>query len=153
MRGAAVSEINVSFVVPLPPRGQGRARAAVVAGRAKMYKPAQSRRWEDQVALVASQHMPADVIEGPVRVDVLAVVPRPQRLLRRRDPDGPIWCTAKPDADNVAKSVLDALKRHWRDDSQVVDVRCRKVYAERSGLPRVEVRVARASNEYQEEGI
>lgn len=118
-----------------------------------MHKPAQSRRWEDQVALVASQHMPADVIEGPVSVDVLAVVSRPQRLLRRRDPDGLIWCTAKPDADNVAKSVLDALKRHWRDDSQVVDVRCRKVYAERVGLPRVEVRVTMANERYHREGV
>ena len=29
------------------------------------------------------------------------------------------WHTQKPDADNIAKAILDALKDHWKDDAQV----------------------------------
>jgi Holliday junction resolvase RusA-like endonuclease len=29
------------------------------------------------------------------------------------------WHTQKPDVDNVAKAILDALKNRWRDDTQV----------------------------------
>ncbi|OJG60972.1 hypothetical protein RV08_GL000365 [Enterococcus mundtii] len=43
----------------------------------------------------------------------------------------------KPDADNYAKGVLDALKGIvWKDDGQVVDLIARKYY---SSEPRVEI--------------
>lgn len=78
-------------------------------------------------------------ISAPVRVDILAVIRRPKRLMRRSDPDGMLWCPKRPDADNIRKSILDGLSGVLVDDSQVVDGRTMKVYAERGGSPRVEV--------------
>lgn len=41
----------------------------------------------------------------------------------------------KPDIDNIQKAVLDGLNGvAYDDDSQVVDVHCRKVYTDESGL-------------------
>lgn len=91
--------------------------------------------------MAAAQVLPTTPLQGPVGVDILAVLPRPRRLCRRKDPDGLIWAPRRPDSDNIRKAVLDALKRHWADDGQVVDGATRKVYAERDGLPRLEVRV------------
>lgn len=133
--------VDCIFEVPMPPRGKGRPRHTVINGSVRVFTPKETRNWEQQVGVAGLPHRPEEVIEGPVRVDILAVMPRPKRLLRKKDPDGLIWCTSKPDSDNIRKSVLDALKTWWRDDSQVVDGRTIKVYAERTGHPRVMVRV------------
>jgi len=133
--------VDSIFDVPMPPRGKGRPRHTVINGSVRVYTPKETRKWEQQVGVSGLSSRPDEVIEGPVRVDILAVMPRPKRLLRKKDPDGLIWCTSKPDSDNIRKSVLDALKTWWRDDSQVVDGRTMKVYAERTGHPRVMVRV------------
>ena len=125
----------------MPPSGKGRPRHTVINGAVRVYAPKETRKWEQQVGVSGLRSRPDEVIEGPGRVDILAVMPRPKRLLRKKDPDGLIWCTSKPDSDNIRKSVLDALKTWWRDDSQVVDGRTMKVYAERTGHPRVMVRV------------
>ena len=35
----------------------------------------------------------------------------------------------KPDADNIAKAVLDALSAFWQDDAQVAVLRVRKMWS------------------------
>lgn len=60
--------------------------------------------------------------DGPVHVTVIAVFPRPKTRQAVDWPgaDGDRPHTAKPDADNLAKAVLDALNgTAWRDDAQV----------------------------------
>jgi|TARA_R110000824_G_scaffold171454_3_gene349089 Holliday junction resolvase RusA-like endonuclease len=66
---------------------------------------------------------------------------RPQRLNRKKDPDGLIPHTGKPDLDNVIKSILDGMNgRTYKDDSQVCSFgECAKYYSEKDGKPRVEV--------------
>lgn len=71
-------------------------------------------------------------------------------LVGRKKFDGPIMvtidarmpgkATAKPDADNIAKLILDALNRvAWEDDAAVVDLRVKKRHAPEPGtLVRVE---------------
>ena len=49
-------------------------------------------------------------IDEPVRVDIVAVSQRPQRLCRKKDPPGRIWCGAKPDPDNISKAVCSYRK-------------------------------------------
>ena len=52
----------------------------------------------------AAPQQPAE----PVRLDIDVVVARPQRLCRRRDPDGRIpHAVGKPDVDNVAKLAME----------------------------------------------
>lgn len=105
------------------------------------YTPAATRKWEASLAMMAQEQMPAGIIDEPVRVDVLAVLPRPKRLLRKSDPDGLIWAPVRPDCDNITKATLDSLKSFWRDDCVVVDTRIVKAYAERDGRPRMAIRI------------
>jgi Holliday junction resolvase RusA-like endonuclease len=134
---------DVLIEVPLPPKGKGRPRATRTG---RVYTPAETRRWETTLAMMAAERLPEVVLEGPLRVDVLAVLPRPKRLLRKSDPDGLLWAPAKPDTDNVVKALLDALKAFWRDDAQVVELVAHKVYAERDGRPRMVIRIRSAGD-------
>ncbi len=135
--------MDITLNIPLPPVAKGRPRAVPgPAGRPRMVTPTKTRSFEASVALVASEKAPRDIIEGPVRVDILAVMPRPKRLDQgKRHPTGLVWAPVRPDADNIRKAVLDGLQTLWRDDAQVVAGDTVKVYAERLGRPRVVVRI------------
>lgn len=96
-------------------RGQGRPRFA--GGRA--YKARADREWEEAVR-AAYLEAGGTVHEGPVsvRIDVERPLPKsaPKRVASAPD-------TLRPDADNVAKGVLDALNgAAWADDSQVTSL-------------------------------
>jgi Holliday junction resolvase RusA-like endonuclease len=133
--------IDVLIIAPLAPEACARPRAAARGGHVRVYMPAATRRWQTQFAAVALEHLPGGRIEEPLRVDVLAVLARPQRLQRRSDSAGLIWAPVRPDADNVGKNVLDALAFAMRDDAQVVQLHVMKTYAEKGAEPRVEVRL------------
>jgi Holliday junction resolvase RusA-like endonuclease len=83
---------------------------------------------------------PRGPLEGPLRLLVGFYLPRPAKLMRKKDPNGPVPHTAKPDVDNLLKSTKDALNGLvWRDDSQICAVEAHKWYAGQSELPRVEL--------------
>ncbi|MDY0063303.1 MAG: RusA family crossover junction endodeoxyribonuclease [Myxococcota bacterium] len=147
--------IDILIEAPLPPRGKGRPRIGIVAGHAHAFTPSETRRWEALLASLAQAQLPTQVIEGPVRVDILALAGRPKSLCQRwkrprpggygdgtySQPLGLLWRPGKPDGDNVRKAVLDALKSFWRDDAQVVSGETLSGYAEVDGRARVVVRI------------
>lgn len=71
----------------------------------------------------------------PVRLDIIAIYPRPQRLNRASDSDGliPKCNRYMGDLDNLVKAVMDGVGRSglWVDDGQVQCIRAESVYAER----------------------
>jgi len=73
---------------------------------------------------------------------VTFVLPRPKRLYRKKDPSQMVKCFKKPDLDNLAKSLNDAIDRnggYWHDDAQVQGMSMKKLYAEKLGQPRIEL--------------
>lgn len=129
--------------VAIPGRPVGKQRPRMTkSGRA--YTPQKTQRWESMARAIFSIGWKARLIDGPVRVEIRQVEQRPQRF---KGPPGRHPCPAggtHPDADNVAKIVLDAMtktKRIWRDDAQVTELICFKVWAAEREGPAVEVRV------------
>jgi len=122
--------------------GKGRPRMTTRNGFARAYTPAKTRAWADGAAQVMRAEWngfpPLDVA---VRVDIDAVQPRPERLNRKKDPQHRIWRPAKPDIDNAAKNVLDAIQAAGvlRDDLLVVELRARSLYAAKGEGPRTEI--------------
>jgi len=119
----------IEFRIDLVPRGQGRARATSRGRFASVYKHDDDVAAESSFAALASRHRPAELLQGPLRVRILAVLPRPAALcgLSKRTGDplqdpGRRWHTAKPDSDNCIKLCLDSLKSFWKDDAQVSEV-------------------------------
>ena len=118
----------------MAPIGKARPRK----GKYGVYTPAKTRKWEQKAAVFALAAI-KERITGPVCVDIMAVLPRPKRLYRKKDPQGLVWAPVRPDVDNIRKIVLDSMKDCWTDDSLVVSGSSQKVYSEKNGLPRVEV--------------
>lgn len=95
-----------------------------------------------KTAMVESGHLTTTA--GPVMLECRFYLPRPLRFMRKRDPEGPMAHTNKPDLDNLYKSVQDAMAGLlWRDDSQVVSYGPDhgKFYHEKAGQPRLELAV------------
>lgn len=81
-------------------------------------------------------------LAGPLSVRMLLLFPRPSRLRWKTKPMPRVPHTSKPDAENVAKAALDSLTGLlWVDDSQVFDLRVKKLYAAGEEQPGVYVEV------------
>lgn len=127
------------FSVPGQPTGKGRPRVNTITHRA--YTPQKTRAYESLVqesykyaALHQKRH------SGPVRAEITAFykIPKTWPSSRKRAAvAGEISPLIKPDLDNVAKAVLDALNGlAYTDDSSITELIVRKVYADEG---RVEV--------------
>ena len=119
-----------SFWVAGDPKAQPRHRAFARGGNVRCYDPGTAEGWKALIAAAARPHLPIVPLKGPVEVHIDFFFRRPKRLLRKRDPDRVMWYDRKPDRDNLAKAVLDALTQigFWFDDAQVCSGRVRKFY-------------------------
>jgi len=131
----------VTFFVDGVPKGQPRPRAFVRGNRAAVYDPGTAEGWKSCVAIAAKEHLPPERSAEPVKLALQFWMPRPKShyhtgkkagILRE---DAVKLHTGKPDADNLAKAVLDAMTAlgFWQDDSQVWHLDVSKYYSERPG--------------------
>lgn len=106
----------IAFTVPSVPVAQPRQRHRVLhlGGRtiAQNYTPTKSpvNEFKATIKLACSAAYNGPPLEGPLRVDVVAVFPRPKSMTKKRGPNPRVPHTKKPDRDNLDKAVLDALK-------------------------------------------
>lgn len=120
----------VSFTAHGVPKPQGSKRAFVHRGRAVMTESnkAGHRDWRATVgnaALGAFADRP--LLDGPLAVTLVFAMPRPKSHPKRRR----TWPQARPDVDKLARNVFDAMSQViYRDDSQIVELTARKVWAE-----------------------
>ena len=139
----------ISVEVPGVPVAKGRPRfKAYARNRVKVYADAKTKRYEEAVAVHVAAHTRGKLLAPagtPVRLDVLAVYPRPQRLNRVKDPSGLIPKCNKHhgDLDNHVKAVMDGINQAglWDDDGQVQCIRAEAVYAEKGQRPRTRISV------------
>ena len=135
-----------SWVIPGEPVAKARARVFrnPHTGHAHGVTPERTRHWEAVAVEVLACHWDGPPLDVPVRLEIAAVFARPKRLMRQRDPSGRMPNPCRPDADNVAKALMDAVQRAGvvRDDSRVCQVAISKAYAAKDEGPRVEVRIS-----------
>lgn len=140
--------MQIQFFVSGIPKAQPRMRAFSrnFGGKhvARVYDPGTAEGWKGAIALTARTHCPATPIDCALRLDIDFYFPRPKCLMRRKDPDGRIPHTAKPDRDNCDKAVLDCLKTlgFFRDDAQICAGEPRKWYAAKDGMPGALIRLS-----------
>lgn len=113
-----------------------------------MYTPEKTVTEEAYVRAVVVQHVNAPFLLGPVEVRLMIFVPIPKSWSARKQAEaltadrwlsgvrvGRVLPIGKPDLDNIAKLVLDALNGIlWRDDSQVVSLTIIKQYGAEPGM-------------------
>ena len=132
-----------SATIPGAPIGKGRPRATSVNGFIRTYTPKKTAQREAVAASTLMDKWGRPPLDGPVSVGVLALFPRPQRMLWKKKPMLREPYCQKPDADNVVKAVLDALEKAGvlRDDKLVWSVDCVALYCSGDESPCVGVRV------------
>lgn len=105
---------------------QGRPRFFRRGNFVGTYDPDKSHNWKDYVrscVLNELKHRP--LLETALLMRIAFFLPRPKTL-----PKKVMWHTKKPDLDNLAKAVKDALKGIcYRDDSQIISLLTTKAYA------------------------
>jgi len=129
----------IKFLIPGAPVAKARARATMVAGRARMYTPDKTASYEGKTAYLAKQAMgDMALMLGPVSLTVIAVFGYPASWSKKRIAANlvkPEWVVKKPDGDNCLKIVSDALNGVcFKDDSQVALAKVTKVYGDVPGV-------------------
>lgn len=137
--------MTIRFRVDGEPKGQPRVRAVRRGNHASVYDPGTADGWKSCVKLAAMPHRPETPLSSALAVRIVALFPRPGRLLKKKSPTGRIRHGGKPDIDNVFKSTTDALSDIgvWVDDRLICDTRVEKWYVaigERAGAE-VEIEV------------
>ncbi len=126
--------MTIAVFVPGDPKGQPRPRAFARNGRASVYDPHTAEGWKSQIARALEGKLPEHATIGPVVVSMDFRFARPKGHFGKRGlrDAAPRWHHGKPDLDNLAKAVLDALSilRVWEDDRQVIELVLAKRWAE-----------------------
>ena len=113
-----------TFNIPGEIQPQGRARARIITPRGgkpfvSMYDPPESEYFKKYVA-TAARAQGVKPMEGVLEFHALILMPRPQRLCRKKDPTGRIRCGMRPDCSNLVKGIEDALNElAYQDDGQI----------------------------------
>ena len=124
---------SISFTISGTAIPKARPRSTKIGNRAIMYTPDKTKNFENYVKLVAAQHAPEELLTSALEVMLDFLFQRPKSLPKKIR-----YHTKKPDIDNLAKSVLDALEGIiYINDAQVISLRVTKDY----GAPLCRVRV------------
>lgn len=144
----------ITFTVPAVPLAQPRPRSMIIGGRVHTYNPTHRKNADGQRVSNGVPEFKATVrqsaqfaykgapLDGALFLRIVFVMPRPKNMCWKSKPMPRHRHTGKPDLDNLAKSVKDALKGIvWRDDSQVCSGKWSKWIAAGDEAPHVEVEI------------
>lgn len=123
----------ISFVVPGVPVGKGRPRFAKRGSFVQTYTPEKTASYENLVKVLAMQAMKGtQPLPYPVRVAIDVAICPPVSWSKKKRAQALsqlIHPTGRPDIDNVAKGILDAMNGvAYLDDKQVISLTVRKFY-------------------------
>lgn len=124
-------------VFKIPGKVQAKQRPRFNVKNGRVYTPEQTLNYESYVKWCYSDYARQfqwDRLEGALRVEieVFVGVPKSDSKKKREEKlNGIIRPTIKPDADNIAKTMLDALNGiAYIDDKCVVECEVKKFYGE-----------------------
>ena len=120
---------TVTVTILGKPIGKGRPRFSTAGGFARSYTPAKTVEYENLVRM-EWEKTGAKKLEGAISATIICHFPIPKSVSKKRRAlmDGRFY-TSKPDCDNIAKIILDALNGiAYDDDSQVAMLSVTKLY-------------------------
>ena len=133
--------ISVRFVVPGQPVAKGRPIAGKgFGGHTTLRTPEKTLAYEGLVAKMAYEAMAGrPPLTGALSLTLEVGVQIPKSLMTKSKMhkviNGEIAPTKKPDLDNIVKGICDGMNQvAYADDSQIVEMSVRKVYAQTPGV-------------------
>lgn len=129
----------LSFTVAGLPKPQPRAKAARIGGFIRLYTPYTKDAKDWRSAVIAAALPFAAQVSGAAELRLHFALPRPKAHFLKAGlrPDAPAYPIARPDTDNLAKLVMDALTEAgvWPDDCVVCSTHIHKRYADGTTEP------------------
>jgi Holliday junction resolvase RusA-like endonuclease len=134
---------KITFVVLGKPYGQKRPRARRIGKFISVYSPPENVEYKKKVIhAYNSVKTPDTYSESPTKVKITAFFNKP-KITKKQESLGLTkdkYPCKKPDSDNIAKSILDALNGvAFYDDSYVIDLQVIKMYDEAEERVMVEI--------------
>lgn len=117
------------IILYMKPVTQGSVTAIPVNGKARIIHNHSKELYEQRALIQSLYHENGgEMYDGAVTVEAEFGFVRPKSVSEKKRPH----MTVKPDIDKLARAILDALTNHaYRDDSQVISLTLRKVYADK----------------------
>lgn len=131
---------KIGFFVPGPPQGKARARTYRNNGVTRTVTPEKTVLYENLIKIQYEREAHGfrfgDDTPLTVTIEAFYAIPKSTtKKDRARIKSGELKPTKKPDLDNIAKVVCDALNGvAYRDDKNIVTLEVRKSYSERPGI-------------------
>lgn len=133
----------IFFTVAGIPKAQPRVKACRRGNHAGVYDPGTADDWKSAVRAVAYAAWDRVQIDEPVALYIVCHMPRPKSHFGKNGlkDSAPFHHSSKPDADNIAKAIQDALTDLgiWVDDSRISFLQISKRYAD--GPPFAEISI------------
>lgn len=122
------------------PVGKGRPKITTRGQYAHAYTPRKTKEFEEAIRFEfmsnTSDRMPVYPKDVPLQIEMEFAFEVPKSYSKKKREaclKGEIQHTKRPDADNIAKAVCDALNGYaFEDDSQITVMILEKLYAEES---------------------
>lgn len=125
----------MTFEILGAPIGKRRPRFSTIHGYAQAIKPKEDVIYENLVKITfqAAKSEGYDLYDKPIRMTIEAQFSVPKSFSKRKAvvaSEGGIRPLTKPDVDNIAKIICDALNGiAYKDDTQIVALTVSKKYA------------------------
>lgn len=122
----------MKYIFEIPEKAIGKERPRKGKNN-KFYTPQKTRNFEEKVkwAFTGKYNIATELSEKPFKAKITAVFEPPKSLSNKKKEEliDKIDYTKKPDADNIAKAILDSLNGLvYKDDSQVSELLVQKDY-------------------------
>lgn len=133
---------EIKFTVPGTPVGKGRPRVTMHG----TYTPKKTAQYERLVKSCWKTQSGQSFSGGiPLEAEILAWFPIPKSTSKKKaaEMEGR-YHIKRPDADNIAKAILDSLNECAYPDDSAVQISVKKLYT--NGSPHVDVVIREASN-------
>lgn len=118
----------------IEPKAKERPRATIVGGHARIYTPHTTEGYEKEIRTAWIRQNGETPFDGPVVMRIRCGMPIPKSATKTNKVKmiaKELRPTVKPDIDNLAKAIMDALNGvAYKDDNLIVDLVVRKFYTE-----------------------
>lgn len=130
--------MNYTLTIPGPIKGKHRPRFSRRGRFVSVHSDANDVSYENLVKTLWLEKHGQTMLDGPVRVAIYAIYAVPKSTSKRKREAmlcAQIQPTKKPDCDNIAKIICDALNEiAYIDDKQIVRLVVEKGYGEKPGV-------------------
>jgi len=126
------------------PKAQKRHRHVKMGNFVRQYDPSASDKGD--FLSVIQKNAPSEPFQTPLYVNIAFYFSRPKSHFKTGKnshvlkENAPYWHTSKPDVDNLAKFVMDAMNKiYWKDDSFISSCHITKQY---SAKPNTKIQIS-----------